>query len=580
MAEDLEKQTRQRLRDEEVLDRDRQKNRDEIARLQSNQAAVDNDEVPVEKISEKTHRIVVEVQEKPKKAPKAKFRLIQVGTQAWPVDEWDLDPKLQSVLVTTAAAFPARPSAHYAVFTDEILAGPDVLAIVKRLPPFSIIYASTTVDPEIADFLRQKAAFFVPGAGHALFQTIVDNFFMGQRGIHSGVTEALDIAETFTGSVERRGRFQMTLSGDFGPTLQQVVTWHPISVEKFETVLAGMNGIFLDAGDKKVYLEGDQRGDVYWEWHVEFIQPDGKLVQFVIPMTESLQEHVFPDVHPFYSFQMSLWISGQGEVDFNRVIVRRSRSTYGTLLPGDEKQMTSTGDEVLSYFNPGDLKPPLLVSFTGSRLYGDGFEMMSVYGRHKLPYLLFTDSRTQGGAFMVGTPEYEQLVIDKIREKLQWLGFDEHDVVFQGYSMGSFPALYYARHFKPQGIIVSKAIVNLGTFSGQDGFAHGGTKDWPLDMRRHLFGRVLRADTPVIDQKLWQSMDQVDWTQVATYVFSLAQDEYDGQSLPQLLRFIKDRGGSVEHFWLDGDHLAHTDEMINFVEGKLELLIKRRRATL
>ena len=51
MAEDLEKQTRQRLRDEEVLDRDRQKNRDEIARLQSNQAAVDNDEVPVEKIS-------------------------------------------------------------------------------------------------------------------------------------------------------------------------------------------------------------------------------------------------------------------------------------------------------------------------------------------------------------------------------------------------------------------------------------------------------------------------------------------------------------------------------------------------
>lgn len=136
MAEDLEKQTRQRLRDEEVLDRDRQKNRDEIARLQSNQAAVDNDEVPVEKISEKTHRIVVEVQEKPKKAPKAKFRLIQVGAQAWPVDEWDLDPKLQSVLVTTAAAFPARPSAHYAVFTDEILAGPDVLAIVKRLPPF------------------------------------------------------------------------------------------------------------------------------------------------------------------------------------------------------------------------------------------------------------------------------------------------------------------------------------------------------------------------------------------------------------------------------------------------------------
>lgn len=83
-----------------------------------------------------------------------------------------------------------------------------------------------------------------------------------------------------------------------------------ISVEKFETVLAGMNGIFLDAGEKKVYLEGNPRGDVYWEWHVEFIQPDGQLVQFVIPMMESLQKHIFPDVPPFYSFQMSLWISG------------------------------------------------------------------------------------------------------------------------------------------------------------------------------------------------------------------------------------------------------------------------------
>lgn len=133
---------------------------------------------------------------------------------------------------------------------------------------------------------------------------------MGQRGIHSGVMEALDITETFASSVEHRGRFQLTLSGDFGPTLHQVVTWHPISVEKFETALAGMNGIFLDAGEKKVYLEGIPRGDVYWEWHVKFIQPDGQLVQFVIPMMESLQKHIFPDVHPFFPFQMSLWISG------------------------------------------------------------------------------------------------------------------------------------------------------------------------------------------------------------------------------------------------------------------------------
>lgn len=49
---------------------------------------------------------------------------------------------------------------------------------------------------------------------------------MEQHSIHSGVTETLDIAETFAGSVERRGRFQMTLSGVFAPPLQQVVTWH------------------------------------------------------------------------------------------------------------------------------------------------------------------------------------------------------------------------------------------------------------------------------------------------------------------------------------------------------------------
>lgn len=121
----------------------------------------------------------MEVQEKPKKAPKAKFCLIQVGNKAWPVDEWALDPKLQSVLVTTAGEFPARPSAHYAVFTDEILAGEAVLAIVKRLLPFSIIYASTTVEPEIAAVLKQKAAFFVPGLIMIYFKQLLITFSWG-----------------------------------------------------------------------------------------------------------------------------------------------------------------------------------------------------------------------------------------------------------------------------------------------------------------------------------------------------------------------------------------------------------------
>lgn len=132
--------------------------------------------MPIERISEKTHRVVVEVQERPKKAPKAKFCLIQVGNKAWPVDEWALDPKLQSVLVTTAGEFPACPSDHYEVFTDEILAGADVLGIVKRLPRFSIIYASTTVELEIAAFLKQKAAFFVQGLIMIYFKQLLITF--------------------------------------------------------------------------------------------------------------------------------------------------------------------------------------------------------------------------------------------------------------------------------------------------------------------------------------------------------------------------------------------------------------------
>ena len=102
--------------------------------------------------------------------------------------------------------------------------------------------------------------------------------------------------------------------------------------------------------------------------------------------------------------------------------------------------MTSDREEAFCYFEPGDLKPPLCVYFSGSKtLEGfEGYYMMKGMG---CPFLLVAEPRLEGGAFYMGFQEYEDLIPRLITKYRDELGFSSDQVILSGMSMGSFGAL-------------------------------------------------------------------------------------------------------------------------------------------
>jgi accessory secretory protein Asp2 len=146
------------------------------------------------------------------------------------------------------------------------------------------------------------------------------------------------------------------------------------------------------------------------------------------------------------------------------------------------------------------------------------------------------------------------------------------DVILGGYSMGSYPAMYYAADIQPGAVIAAKPIVNLGSFSEKMDFPHHFNTDWPLDMRHYLVGRMDKADTEPLNNKFWKRFKQADWSKIDVSLFTLDMDEYDGESLPQLLAAFRDERAKVAHYYEHGYHIDKTDEMISWVEGRIKAL--------
>jgi len=144
--------------------------------------------------------------------------------------------------------------------------------------------------------------------------------------------------------------------------------------------------------------------------------------------------------------------------------------------------------------------------------------------------------------------------------------------------MGSYPAMYYAGDIKPGALVLAKPIINLGTLTADAEFAHQYNQDWTLDVRRHLTGYVRPNDTETLNQKLWRHISTVDWSTTTVALLTMAQDNYDGDSLPELLDYLDTHHALLTHQVEAGYHNEKIDEMVDFMMTQLTQLRDNRLA--
>lgn len=492
--------------------------------------------------------------------------VLQIGSDDWTpkMQSKDIDWQYTSILdLPTMLAFQKDPyvlEQSYVVLTDDVLDSTLLSSQLDAWPPLRTLYFAHEVTPEFQSVLDERRAFFIQeNTPEAITKCFQNDLSSEQIGFSTRFSESQFLPLPSEGiHFKREGRFSVQYSGNFGLEWQQIGT-----LQTYETD-------FTSTQANLVWLDYSQTGSV--EVQVQFVfYKDNDIQTIQVIEGAALRElTTVGGLQDYQAYQILVFARGEGLIDLHALHQRRSRHGLGMLLPGDDWQLTTENEEILSYFNPGDRQAPLIVNFSGLRLHGDAFEMKTSLDELGTPYLLFTDSRIQGGAFDIGTPVYQQAVIDMIKKAMATLNLKPEDVILTGGSMGSFPALYYAADIKPSTVMIAKPILNLGTFTSQAEFAQLFNQDWILDVRRYLVGRMNPEDTEELDQRLWQHIQNVDWSKIKISLFTMSQDEYDGNSLLQLNDFFTAQQATVTHVTAVGSHTDKIPEMISFFMTELK----------
>lgn len=402
-------------------------------------------------------------------------------------------------------------------------------------------------EAEVGDFLLHEAP----------------NYFPKSYGEKISLRD-LTVARGFSGSVTWNGGYSVCLEGSFGERLRQAVWWRTnipvyrgqcldlwLEYEKDETVSIALTVTLFALGSICEVAEK-------WEFSQEELERGIQLDNRVADGVASL----------------SLSARGEGRLQVIALHSRRSRRGHGVFLPGGRRHVTSGREEIFSYFDPGDMRPPLNVYFSGYKTV-EGFEGYSMMRQTGAPFLLVSEARLEGGSFYMGTEEYETMLRDMIFGYMEELGFTSDQVILSGISMGGFGALYYGCDIKPHGIVVGKPLLSIGDVAANGRLHRPGVFDTSFDILKYLGGDVSQEAVKRLNRHFWNKFYGTDWGQTKIIVSYMIEDDYDATAYQGLITHI--RWDRVELYG-KGFHGRHNDNSrgtVNWFYGQMRQILKQ-----
>ena len=253
---------------------------------------------------------------------------------------------------------------------------------------------------------------------------------------------------------------------------------------------------------------------------------------------------------------------------------RQSHLGYGDLLIGGNRVVDKNREELIYYFHPGDLKPPLNIYFSGYRP-AEGFEGYWMMNNLGAPFLLIGDPRSEGGAFYLGSEELEQKLVQVIHHCLDELGFTRDQLTLSGLSMGTFGALYYASKLEPHAVIVGKPLVNLGDIAENESTIRPGGFPTSLDLVLRTTGELSEEGTAQLNEHFWTSFKEANFSRTKFIVSYMYHDDYDGTAYPDMLEELGKRAYRVNVIskGLTGRHNDDTQGIVEWFFNQYKTLL-------
>lgn len=233
--------------------------------------------------------------------------------------------------------------------------------------------------------------------------------------------------------------------------------------------------------------------------------------------------------------------------------------------------VTSEREEAFYYFDPGNLKPPLNVYFSGYKTQQgfEGYYMMRKMGH---PFLLISEARLEGGCFYIGSEEYEDMIEQIIRKCMGSLGFKGSEVILSGLSMGTFGALYYGCRIHPNTILLGKPLASLGDVAGNMRIHAPGGSSW-LDVLHKICGNLDQEAVRQLNDRFWNLFDRTDWRGTRFAAAYMIEDELDENAYVYLQTHIKEAGVRIYGKGLHGRHNDNTPGIVGWFVNQYRAII-------
>lgn len=371
------------------------------------------------------------------------------------------------------------------------------------------------------------------------------------------------VSSLFKGSVHWLGYTEAILEGSFGDTMSQTVFWRGnIPIEQGQAI--------------DLWLEYQTEGAVEIELVVrQFRQGSVSAIQKTWTFSEADLAHVVTIENDAAAGPVFVSLNARG-TGMLRVVAlhdRHSRRGRGAFVPGGERWVTRDREELFTFFDPGDLKPPLAVYFSGYKTM-EGFEGYRMMRRMGCPFLLVSDARLEGGAFYLGDDEYERNVCAAIEGACRDLGFSTDQVILSGLSMGTFGSLYFGTKIPARDIIVGKPLLSLGTMAALERLERPGVFPTSLDLLWKTCGSLGGEAVERLDERFWRLFDGTDWSDRAIWAAYMIEDDYDGTAYPRLLEHVKGKGAKVVGKGLHGRHNDDTRGIVSWFLGQYARVLR------
>ncbi len=490
-----------------------------------------------------------------------KIRILQLGEEDWK-ERYILPGHVQLDYVKELKELPEKP--YDMVFLDRDPSEEETGLLYRAVRAYTMFVTDRVDRRGRSKWLcLSRGAQYIAADDIQRFLTEESRYYFPRPYGEKFSLKDVAVAQGFRGKVKWNGNRNILLEDDFGEDFRQAAYWR--------------------------YNSPSPRGEAADFW-LEYDRDTSVRIRLVFTLfvpgsvSDILEQRVFEeeDLEQVIRFESSkgdgtLFVSvqakGSGRLWLTALHRRISRGSHGYFLPGGERYVTSRREEAFCYFEPGDLKPPLNVYFSGYKtLQGfEGYYMMKNLG---CPFLLLAEPRLEGGSFYMGSEEYEQIYPNVIREYMQVLGFTQEQVIMSGLSMGTFGALYYGCDIEPYAMVVGKPLVSIGNVAANEKYLRPGGFPTSLDVLHFQCGGMGEEDIRRLNEKFWNKFDRADWRKSRFAVAYMIEDDYDADAYETLLLHLNSGGVQAYGKGLHGRHNDNTPGIVDWFAGQYKKILQ------